>query len=180
MKTDYEKKYDDLAKEFLAPITEDASLEFSRGISGLLNRDESAVEKKSSSNEEHLNDREKIYTEFLEICNKLFMKRGHQKEKHKWIYFWFVIVFSTLLVIASLVISFVLLASADRIHYIPILITSLVSLLGVVIGVPMLITKYLFDPEEDAKIVTSALEIHKSDIENRKLIADRESLKTEL
>lgn len=96
-----------------------------------------------------------IYTQLLENYAKTTKWRNRFKEFHKWTFFWLVAFAGGVIVyyICRIMNKILDSKSIDEfIKTVPVIITAFVSLLSTVIGIPMTITKFLFNAKEDDNI----------------------------
>lgn len=96
-----------------------------------------------------------IYTELLKNYSKTTKWRNRLKEFHKWAFFWLVMAagFSVVHYISRVMNRVLEMESTEEfLNSVPVIITAFVSLLSTVIGVPLTITKFLFNTKEDDNI----------------------------
>ena len=96
-----------------------------------------------------------IYTELLKNYSKTTKWRNILKEFHKWAFFWLVMTAGGFVVyyISRIMNKVLVIESTEEfLNAIPVIITAFVSLLSTVIGVPLTITKFLFNTKEDDNI----------------------------
>ena len=102
-----------------------------------------------------LGNRGVIYTRLLEDYVNITKTRNGLKEFHKWAFFWITMIGSMIIMCFTCQIINRTLQTeefADFISAVPVIIAALVSLLSTIIGVPLTITKFLFNNNEDDNI----------------------------
>lgn len=122
-------------------------------------------------------ERDSGYTNLLKNYVSLTKGRNILKEVHKWIFFWIIIVGTV--VIGAFLIGFVntQVSSMEQngsfnSDAIAALISALVSLVTVVISIPIIITKYLFNTKEDENITAIIKETQEHDSKEITLLDD--------
>ena len=104
--------------------------------------------------ETELASRDKLYTELLKNHVELTKHRNILKEIHKWLFFWLIMALSTFVCIFLIVSINNLInnITPDFNSEMVALITALLSLVSTLIAVPVVVTKYLFNNNEDDNI----------------------------
>ena len=126
--------------------------------------------------EDELVKRDKKYTELLKAYTTITKVRFWLKEAHKWVFFWLVVVACIFCIIASCRIINKILAADDVtliIDAIPALLAAFTALVSTVIAVPVTITKFLFNTNEDDNITTLIKHTQKHDSMGRTLLKER-------
>ncbi len=125
--------------------------------------------------------RDKKYTTLLSHFVKVTCFRNWVKEFFKWTFLLcivtgmiclFVFVYLLFKKYLSVVVSM-----DDIVKSAPLLITSIVSLVSAIIGIPTIITRYLFSTSEDEYITSIILHTQKHDTSGRKWATERTSSK---
>lgn len=117
-----------------------------------------------------------LYTSLLENYTNITNVRNILKEIHKWLFFWAIIGVGGIITIAGVLIILKVLSYEDErmfLDSLPILITTFVSFLSVIIGVPLTITNFLFNVEEDKNITSTIHATQKHDYKEIQLLKDR-------
>lgn len=105
--------------------------------------------------EKEIVKRDKKYSELLDNYIMITKKRNSIKEWHKWIFFWLVVVSCGVVIFLVYKTISKILKSEDYsviIQSIPVIITAFVSCVTSVIAIPLTITKFLFNTNEDDNI----------------------------
>ncbi len=100
-------------------------------------------------------ERDIQYTKILQNHAKLTKSRGICKEIHKWLFFWMIVAVTSFGVYYIYKILNKIIDTNnidDIIRSIPIIVTSIVSLVSAIIAVPLTIAKFLFNEKEDDNI----------------------------
>lgn len=123
-----------------------------------------------------LENREELYTHILKDYSKITKIRNILKEAHKWVFFW-------LIIAAGIIIMVLLYSVIDRVlklenseqflEAVPIIITVFVSLITVVIGIPTIIAKFLFNTKEDDNITQTVHHTQDHDYNEITLLKER-------
>lgn len=123
-----------------------------------------------------LEDRGKVYTRLIDDYAGITKIRNISKEIHKWIFFWLIVVVGAIVVIMGCkIIERVLLIddTAKFLESTPIIITVFATLLSSIIGIPLTITKFLFNEKEDENITKTIYHTQKHDFREINLLRDR-------
>lgn len=129
-------------------------------------------------------DRDSEYTELLQNYVELSRRRNKFKEFHKWAFFWIIIVLC--IVFGYFVIKFIITSSQSLVdtnqfssESLVAFISALASLVSVIISIPIIISKYLFNTKEDDNIteIIKGTQIHDSN--EIKLLSEHFAKKTE-
>ena len=118
----------------------------------------------------NLNQRNRLYTNFLKGFHLRYGARQENKENAKWDFYndlmavFYSVIFVLLLLTAFLIVTGV--NSPFGREYIPTIITALVGMITGLIVVPKIIAKYLFDPEEDSDTTKLILKMQARDAES--------------
>lgn len=120
-----------------------------------------------------ISERTEFYSELLGIYVDISKWRLRLKEIHKWLLFWIMIAFG------GIVLWFVyrtispILSTNDAekiVSAMPVLITAFVSLLSSSIAIPLAITNFLFNTNEDNNITTIIKHTQEHDADSAKLL----------
>lgn len=123
-----------------------------------------------ASNKQQLKARDEIYTNLLKDFYGIYVERQEQKEIHKWDFYSFTMKGSAWVIGVLLIVMFSLSIKIDKSNVgalIPPLIVSIVSLISTLIAIPTIISKYLFNPNEDKEVVNMIASIQEKDLQNR-------------
>lgn len=123
-------------------------------------------------------ERDEYYTELLGNYADLTRKRNKRKEFHKWAFFWIII--ASCIVIGFFLIRFVitgaqnlLLSNQFTSDTLVAFVSALASLVSVIISIPLIITKYLFNTAEDDNITKIIMGTQLHDSKEISLLDDR-------
>lgn len=125
---------------------------------------------------EELESREKLYTSLLSDYTKITKARNILKEIHKWVFFWIIIGAGIIVTYFSCNVLSRILSFDDNNQFLqalPLVITSLVSLLSAIIGVPITVTRFLFNSKEDDNITNTIHHTQDHDFEEINLLQER-------
>lgn len=123
-----------------------------------------------ASNKQQLKARDEIYTNLLKDFYGIYVERQEQKEIHKWDFYSFTMKGSAWVIGVLLIVMFSLSIKIDKSNVgalIPPLVVSIVSLISTLIAIPTIISKYLFNPNEDKEVVNMIASIQEKDLQNR-------------
>lgn len=104
-----------------------------------------------------ITERDKYYTRLLKDYICITKARNYTKEIHKWLFFWLIVVAAVLVIIyAYKILNRVLIFESDEliVKSFPVIIAAIVSFVSTIIGIPMTITKFLFNTKEDDNITS--------------------------
>lgn len=126
------------------------------------------------ANQKELQKRDEIYTALLKDFQILYSNRQQKKEIKKWLFF-HIVLWSWGLFGASVLAVLVIAAvkATDMLSFLPVMVTSVVSIVTSIIVIPEIVTKYLFNPNEDNEITKMIIEMQKHDLSNRGMIKDK-------
>jgi len=116
----------------------------------------------SAQNKAQLAKRDAKYTELLFSYVSDYMKRNRIKNIFKMVFFIVMMLVLITLIITSL---YLFIATNENTSA---LVGAVTGILSAIIGIPVMITKYLFNPEEDKLISDVVINMQKHDLENRK------------
>ena len=126
--------------------------------------------------EREITARDHMYTTLLYDYVTISRRRNIAKEIHKWIFFWLIVLASVVgfVYIGKIVGRFMALKESEELlASIPVLITSLVSLISTIIVIPATITKFLFNTKEDDNITSVITHTQEHDAAGIKLLKHR-------
>ena len=123
-----------------------------------------------------IESREELYTTLLRNYSIITCIRNILKEVHKWLFFWAVIVVGGIITsLGSQLISKVLAFNDANLFLesVPVLIVAFVAFVSTVIVVPLTITNFLFNIEEDKNITSTIHATQEHDFKEIHLLKDR-------
>ena len=126
--------------------------------------------------EKEITARDHMYTTLLDDYVTISKYRNIIKEIHKWAFFWLIIIATIVgfLYVGKIIGRFIALEKSNELlESIPILITSLVSLISAIIVIPATITKFLFNTKEDDNITSVITHTQEHDSAGIKLLKHR-------
>ncbi len=134
-------------------------------------RDISTQESFKVASKKNISDRDDSYTKLLKHFVNITQIRNIVKEIHKWIYFWIIIasIFYFGIIVLKLV-DKIELSGDNWVVGLTTAISCLVSLSSVMISIPLIITKYLFNSKEEKKITKIILHTQDHDLNGRRII----------
>lgn len=120
--------------------------------------------------------RDSNYSLLLENFRKIMRARSIIKEIHKWLFFWIIVIVGVVLGIYLFNVVNMLIYNIKNIDisklYVS-LISSSVSLISIIISIPIIITKYLFNSKEDDNITTIISKTQEHDSLQMNLLSSR-------
>lgn len=120
--------------------------------------------------------RDSNYSLLLENFRKIMRVRSIIKEIHKWLFFWIIVIVGVVLGIYLFNVVNMLIYNIKNIDisklYVS-LISSSVSLISIIISIPIIITKYLFNSKEDDNITTIISKTQEHDSLQMNLLSSR-------
>lgn len=138
------------------------------GLDGIKPRtkDDELFRKKTKQQIEY---RDKHYTDLLKHFLYVTRIRNWIREIFKWLFLAAIIVFIFILIgiVKNVINEYLFGANKEMNDAIPFLITSIIGLVSTIIVIPVTITKYLFNSEEDKNITNVILHTQEHDIDNR-------------
>jgi len=142
------------------------------GDSTKIGSDEIAEEKNRElkSSLEHLRKRNIQYTDLLKTFVDQYIEKSDNNKKLKKKFFNFVHIASW--IILGTFLALVIYAVKCPTYTIPVLITAIAGMITSIISIPLVIARYLFNPEEDRLIANVVAKMHRQDNDNRKQIND--------
>lgn len=126
-----------------------------------------------------INLRDSLYTELLTTFISQYSSRNKKKEENKWRFFWITIIsfflFMMFVAISLIILSFKL-PSSQLISALPAYITAIVGGISVIIVIPISISKYLFNPDEDKAMLKMVQKMQDYDLKKSTDLKDRRGL----
>ena len=123
-----------------------------------------------------LEERGKVYTKLIDDYAGITKIRNISKEIHKWVFFWLIVLVGAIVVSEGCKIIQRVLTIEDVNKFIeatPIIITVFATLLSSIIGIPLTITKFLFNEKEDENITKTIYHTQKHDFKEINLLRYR-------
>lgn len=123
-----------------------------------------------------LENRGKVYTKLIDDYAKITKIRNGCKEFHKWAFFWLIVLVGGIVVYmgCQIVQRVLSMEEADKfLEATPIIITVFATLLSSIIGIPLTITRFLFNEKEDENITKTIFHTQLHDFKEINLLRDR-------
>lgn len=126
--------------------------------------------------EKEIVKRDKRYSELLDNYITVTKRRNCLKEWHKWIFFWLVVIACGFVMVLVYKTITKIIKSEDYsviIQSIPVIITAFVSCITSVIAIPLTITRFLFNTNEDDNIAKIIQHMKDHDMAGITLLKER-------
>ena len=114
--------------------------------------------------------RDEIYTNLLKDFYSIYVDRQKEKEKYKWKFY--ALTTRGMIFVAIMLNLFLifLTSKVDVAHIsdvvVPVVV-AIISLISAFIAIPTIISKYLFNPQEDSQVIDMIKSIQEKDLENQ-------------
>lgn len=125
---------------------------------------------------EELEKREVLYTKLLRDYSNITNKRNAWKEVHKWIFFWIIIAAGIVTSLFCYKVMHRILKIDDSEQFVkafPVIATVFISFLSTIVGIPLTVSKFLFNSKEDENITNTIHHTQEHDFEEVKLLKER-------
>ncbi|MBQ9728012.1 MAG: hypothetical protein IJV85_00270 [Clostridia bacterium] len=125
---------------------------------------------------EEIERREVLYTKLLQDYSSITKKRNSLKEIHKWVFFWIIMIAGGIVSYFCYKVISRVLAIKETEQFIksfPVIATVFISFLSTIVGIPLTITKFLFNAQEDENITHTIQCTQAHDFEEVKLLKER-------
>lgn len=114
--------------------------------------------------------RDEIYTNLLKDFYSIYVDRQKEKEKYKWKFYKLTTKGMIFVAIMLNLFLIFLTLKVDVAHIsdvvVPVVV-AIISLISAFIAIPTIISKYLFNPQEDSQVIDMIKSIQEKDLENR-------------
>ena len=134
-------------------------------------------------NKTELAKRDVIYSSLLGNVRKVYCDRHGKKERFKWVFFkWMISAFSLLILICvAAFVAMVIKWDTEQFFATAVaFVGSVVSVITAIVAIPLIVAKYLFNPDEDKEVTTIILKMQAQDVQNREFYEKVAKIEEEL